>query len=69
MKAHEFTAQAGVDVPTLEAWLDAGWLKPRRNREGPHYSEIDLARAHLIADLGRLGINSEGVTVILDLMD
>ena len=69
MKPHEFALEARIDVQTLEAWLEAGWLTPHRNDDGTHYSEIDVARAHLIDDLRRLGINDEGVPVILDLVD
>jgi chaperone modulatory protein CbpM len=69
MEAHEFALQARINVQTLEAWLEAGWLAPRRNDEGTHYSDVDLARAHLIEDLRRLGINDEGVPVVLDLVD
>ncbi|MEA2905666.1 MAG: chaperone modulatory protein CbpM [Alphaproteobacteria bacterium] len=69
MEAREFVLQARINVQTLEAWLEAGWLAPRRNDEGTHYSDVDLARAHLIEDLRRLGINDEGVPVVLDLVD
>jgi chaperone modulatory protein CbpM len=69
MEAHEFALHARINAHTLEAWLEAGWLMPRRNDDGTHYSEVDLARAHLIEDLKELGINDEGVPVILDLVD
>jgi len=69
MQAREFVLKARIDVQTLDAWLEARWLMPHRNDDGAYYSEIDLARAHLIADLKHLGINDEGVPVILDLVD
>jgi chaperone modulatory protein CbpM len=69
MKAREFALQARINAQTLDAWLEAGWLTPHRTDKGTHYSEIDLARAHLIEDLKDLGINDEGVPVILDLVD
>jgi chaperone modulatory protein CbpM len=68
MEAHEFALQARINAQTLDAWLEGGWLMPRRN-DGAHYSEVDLARAHLIEDLKDLGINDESVPVILDLVD
>jgi chaperone modulatory protein CbpM len=68
MKAQEFAQQARINVQTLDAWIEAGWLAPHRN-DGMHYSEVDLARAHLIEDLKDIGINDEGVPVILDLVD
>src|ERR1700704_3427735 len=71
MEAHEFALHARINTQTLNAWLEAGWLAPPHNDDdyGTHYSEIDLARAHLIEDLKSLGINDEGVPVILDLVD
>jgi chaperone modulatory protein CbpM len=69
MEAHEFALHARINTQTLNAWLEAGWLAPQRNDDGTHYSEVDLARAHLIEDLKDLGINDEGVPVILDLVD
>jgi chaperone modulatory protein CbpM len=69
MEAREFTLHARIDSDILNAWLEAGWLMPNRKDEGTDYSDVDLARAHLIGDLQHLGINDEGVPVILDLVD
>jgi chaperone modulatory protein CbpM len=69
MESHEFVLQAQIDGETLEAWVEAGWLMPRRNDNGPHYSDVDLARANLIGDLQDLGVNDEGIPIILDLID
>ena len=69
MQAHEFSAQARISVQTLDAWLEAGWLRPRRSEQGTHYADIDVARVRLIQDLMDLGVNDEGVPVILDLID
>jgi chaperone modulatory protein CbpM len=69
MDADEFVIQARIDVQTLEAWVEAGWLVPRRHEAGPHYSEIDVARAQLIKDLNELGVNDASVPIILDLVD
>ena len=69
MEADEFVLQARIDIETLDAWIDAGWLLPHRRDQGAHYSDVDVARAHLIHDLRRLGINDEGVPVVLDLID
>jgi chaperone modulatory protein CbpM len=66
----EFSLRARLSARTLQAWIEAGWLLPRRNGEGERFSEADLARAKLIRDLQRdMGVNDEGVTVILDLVD
>jgi chaperone modulatory protein CbpM len=69
MQTREFVVQARIDVDTLHHWLQAGWLCPRENGEGSGFSQVDLARAQLIGDLQNLGINDEGIPVILDLVD
>jgi|ERR1700674_2380222 len=66
----EFLIHARLDAEVLEAWVEAGWLLPRRDVEMRAFSEVDLARAQLIRDLKHdLGVNDEGVDVILDLVD
>ena len=70
MEAREFQMQAHLDDVMLAAWIDAEWLHPRSNEGIWRFSEVDLARAQLIRDLKQdLGVNDEGVTVILDLVD
>jgi chaperone modulatory protein CbpM len=70
MEIREFLVQARVESQVLEAWIEAGWLLPQREGDTQHFSEIDLARCHLIRDLKHdLGVNDEGVPVILDLID
>ena len=51
-------------------WLTAGWLiAPREAAKEPDYSDIDLARAHLIRDLCELGVNDEAIPIVLNLVD
>jgi chaperone modulatory protein CbpM len=69
MHTREFVVQARIDVETLDHWLRAGWLSPHENEGGGGFSQVDLARAQLIGDLQHLGINDEGIPVILDLVD
>src|SRR4051812_13048084 len=70
METREFLLHAGVDNDALEAWIEAGWLLPRREAEEQRFGEIDVARAQLIRDLQEhCGVNDEGVGVILDLLD
>ena len=69
MQTREFVVQARIDVETLDHWLQAGWLSPQEIGEGRGFSQVDLARAQLIGDLQNLGINDEGIPVILDLVD
>jgi chaperone modulatory protein CbpM len=66
----EFLLRARLDAASLEAWIEAGWLTPRRAGPERAFSELDLARAWLIRDLREgMGVNDEGVAVVLDLLD
>ena len=69
METDEFVAHAPLDAEVLEAWIEAGWLLPRQDGAKRNFFDVDLARAHLIHDLERLGVNDEGIPVILDLVD
>ena len=69
MEAREFILQSRLDAEVVEAWVEAGWLLPRQEGASRDFTEVDLARAQLIQDLGRLGANDEAVPVILDLID
>jgi chaperone modulatory protein CbpM len=69
MENRDLLAGTQFEVETIETWIEAGWLSPRSNSE-PRLSEIDLARAQLIHDLRHgLGVNDEGIPVVLDLID
>ncbi len=66
----EFLIRARLDGETLELWVEEEWLIPSDAGCGRNFSEADLARALLIHDLTRdLGVNDEGVGVILHLLD
>src|SRR5262245_63543162 len=66
----EFLRQARLNTQSLDAWIAAGWLVPHDDQGVRWFAEIDVARAQLIQDLkSDLGINDEGVDVILDLVD
>ena len=69
MEVHEFLIYARLDAGALDAWVAAGWLAPRRENETLQFSDIDIARALLVHDLRRLGVNDDGIPVILDLVD
>jgi hypothetical protein len=57
MQTRKFVLQAGIDSGELDKWVAAGWLMPRQNGTKQDYSDVDLARAHLIRDLLDLGVN------------
>jgi chaperone modulatory protein CbpM len=61
METREFTMQARINGDVLDKWVEAGWLIPNQIDRRRRYSEVDLARAHLIRDLLDLGV--------LDLID
>jgi chaperone modulatory protein CbpM len=66
----EFCRMADIRPGQLEAWIEASWLSPSQGRHGWRFSTIDLMRARLILDLsGPMGVNDEGVAVILHLVD
>jgi chaperone modulatory protein CbpM len=66
----EFLDRTQLDHETLEVWIEEEWLVPTRTATELAFSEADLARAELIRDLKQdLGINDEGVGVILNLLD
>jgi chaperone modulatory protein CbpM len=69
MEPEKFVVHARIDVQTLEMWVEAGWIVPGHVEGRVHYSDVDLARAHLINDLSGLGVNEAGVPIVLDLVD
>src|SRR6267378_5236662 len=69
METGEFLVHARLDAQVLETWIAAGWLAPRRRGETRDFSDIDVARVSLILDLRKLGVNDEGIPVVLDLID
>ena len=70
MNKQEFLVRSGLEVQTLEFWLEQRWLIPEQTSAGVQFSDIDMARARLIRDLKHdIGANDEGIDVILHLMD
>jgi chaperone modulatory protein CbpM len=70
VETREFITRSHIDAATLNVWIDEEWLIPRSGSIAPQFSEADLARARLIRDLELdLGVNSEGIAIILHLLD
>jgi chaperone modulatory protein CbpM len=68
--AEEFVVRARIDDVVLTSWIEAGWLRPNSDQTAQKFSEIDLARAAFIVQLERdMGLNDEGISVALDLVD
>jgi chaperone modulatory protein CbpM len=58
-----------VEATVLETWIEAGWIVPREDAAS-RFSQVDVARAQLIRDLKHeIGVNDEGIAIILDLID
>jgi len=69
MQTREFVLHMRIDAEELDQWVAAGWLIPGQNEAGRDFSDIDLARAHLIRELQGLGVNEDGIPIVLDLVD
>jgi chaperone modulatory protein CbpM len=70
MSKQEFLATSGLPAQTLVLWIEQRWLIPDETAAGMSFSERDVARARLIHDLQNdLGVNDEGIDVVLHLMD
>jgi chaperone modulatory protein CbpM len=62
--------RAQIDQETLALCIEEQWLLPLGSDPEPVFTEADVARAQLILDLKRdMGVNNEGIGVILDLLD
>jgi len=60
----------GVSEADLRVWIEYGWIRPALGEADYSFTEVDVARISLIADLRqRMGLNDEAVPVVLDLMD
>ena len=70
MTKQEFLASCGIQVRTLDLWIEQEWLSPEETPQGAMFSDIDVARARFIRDLkDDIGANDEGIDVILHLLD
>jgi chaperone modulatory protein CbpM len=66
----EFLIRTRIERRSLEAWVAAGWIVPPQTDPEFMFADVDLARVQLIRDLREdFGVNDEGVSVILHLVD
>ena len=66
----QFLVRARLETQTLEAYIREEWVIPQREGGLEEFSDADVARAHLIRNLqADIGVNDEGVSVILHLID
>lgn len=70
MTKHQLAKTSGIQVETLELWIEHAWLFPGTTSAGMRFTDVDIARVRLIQELKNdLGANDEGIGVILHLMD
>src|SRR5919199_1005665 len=70
MDTKGFLLHARLEAEVLETWVAAGWISAREDDESQRFSEIDVARAQLVRELAQdMGVNDEGIGIILDLLD
>ena len=59
-----------VPADEVQGWIDSEWLRPEGAPGHYLFREIDEARARLILELrDDMGINAEGMPVVLSLLD
>jgi chaperone modulatory protein CbpM len=70
MQVQQFIERSHLDLPTLNAWIEAEWLVPIPSKRRSDFSDAELARVRLIQDLkADFGVNDEGISIILHLLD
>jgi len=70
LSKEEFLSLSGIEHETLGTWIEQEWLIQSGSSDEPSFTDIDIARARLIRELSvDLGVNVEGVGIILNLVD
>lgn len=70
MRTDEFRKRACLESEVLDTWIEASWIIPADLDGRWSFHAVDLARVQLIQDLrDDMGVNDEGVGIILDLVD
>lgn len=66
----EFLARTGIDLRSLDQWIERDWLLAERRERTIILTEVDAARARFIRDLRHdFGVNDEGIEIVLHLLD
>ncbi|QCO03346.1 chaperone modulator CbpM [Azospirillum argentinense] len=58
-----------LDAAELDRWIDNRWIRPEGRPGAYVFHEIDVARAHLVAELRELAIDDEALPLVLSLLD
>lgn len=70
LNAQQFARSIRIDADRLQVLIDRGWISPLVIDGRPMFQAADLTRAALIADLADdMGVNDEGIDLVLDLID
>lgn len=70
LDSKEFARDLHIDPKRLQVFIDRGWISPVTLDKALWFRDIDRARGALIVDLAdEMGVNDEGVDVVLDLLD
>ena len=70
MLDQEFARHVQIDMERLSLFIERGWISPLIVEGRPMFRDVDVARAALIGDLANeMGVNDEGIDVVLDLLD
>ena len=65
----EASTRAGVEQHVLLTWIQNEWILPEQ-QAAEELDEEDIARARLIHNLiADFGVNDEGVSIVLHLLD
>ena len=66
----EYCRLLRIETTTLKVWVEERWIVPGGTAEAAAFEEADVARGRLILDLIQdMGVNQEGVDVVIDLVD
>ncbi|MEO3385392.1 chaperone modulator CbpM [Mesorhizobium sp. CAU 1741] len=70
LDSQEFARVLHMKLERLDLFIAHGWVMPIVRDGRPMFRDVDIARAALIVDLtDEMGVNDEGVDVVLDLLD
>jgi len=64
------TLVQGLTIRRLRIWVKRGWVIPAQKSQCLEFSDIDVARLHLIAQLKMdMALNDEAIPIVLSLID
>ena len=59
-----------LEADELKAWIEQRWVLPAHGSDGYQFSEVDMARLHLVHDIRyTFEVELESVSLVLSLVD